>query len=72
MSSAAEVVIPESRTRLSESSVAVELTHDPLDVLAVMNEVKSPEAGAVVLFAGKSHVDNLVRDSTRLCTNFGH
>jgi hypothetical protein len=39
---------------LSDANVHVRLTHSPLDVLHVMSLVKSPEAGAVVLFAGRS------------------
>lgn len=37
---------------LSEPSIRVSLTHDPLDASAAMSRVKSPKAGAVVLFAG--------------------
>jgi hypothetical protein len=37
---------------LSEPNIHVELTHSHLDVLHIMNMVKSPEAGAIVLFAG--------------------
>ena len=39
---------------LSEPSIHVELTHSHLDVLHTMSLVKSPEAGAVVMFAGIS------------------
>ncbi|KAF2104404.1 Molybdopterin biosynthesis MoaE [Rhizodiscina lignyota] len=35
-----------------DESISVELTYDHLDVVSVMNKVKSPKAGAVVLFAG--------------------
>ncbi|KAI9819276.1 MAG: Molybdopterin synthase catalytic subunit [Pycnora praestabilis] len=38
--------------RLEEPNIHVELTHAHLDVISVMNRVKSPKAGAVVLFAG--------------------
>jgi hypothetical protein len=38
---------------LSEANIYVHLTHAPLDVLHVMSLVKSPEAGAIVLFAGR-------------------
>ena len=37
---------------LSEASRHVELSDAALDVAAVLNFVKSPKAGAVVLFAG--------------------
>jgi molybdopterin synthase catalytic subunit len=37
-----------------EGNCYVALTHDHLDVLAVMDRVRSPKAGAIVLFAGKS------------------
>ncbi|KAI9767358.1 MAG: Molybdopterin synthase catalytic subunit [Geoglossum simile] len=33
--------------------VHVELTHDPLDIQTAVNRVKSPKAGAIVLFAGQ-------------------
>jgi len=35
-----------------DENIHVELTHDHLDVNSVMNRVKSPKAGAIVLFAG--------------------
>jgi molybdopterin synthase catalytic subunit len=37
---------------LSQPNIHVELTHSHLDVLRIMSLVKSPEAGAIVLFAG--------------------
>lgn len=37
-----------------DEHVYVALTHAHLDVLSIMNKVKSPQAGAVVLFAGTS------------------
>jgi hypothetical protein len=39
---------------LSEGNCYVALTHDPLHVLDIMNRVRSPKAGAIVLFAGTS------------------
>lgn len=36
----------------SEVNCYVALTHDHLDVLTIMNRVRSPKAGAIVLFAG--------------------
>ena len=38
---------------LSEQDVYVSLTYDELDAKSMMDRVKSPKAGAVVLFAGK-------------------
>lgn len=42
----------EGEQSLELSSVYVSLTYDPLDATALMARVKSPKAGAVVLFAG--------------------
>ncbi len=39
-------------TELSEGDCYVALTYDDLDALAIMNRVRSPKAGATVLFAG--------------------
>lgn len=39
-----------------EGNISVELTYDYLDVVSIMNKVKSPKAGAVVIFAGTSHL----------------
>jgi hypothetical protein len=36
----------------SEGNCYVALTHDHLDVLKIMDLVRSPKAGAIVLFAG--------------------
>lgn len=38
-----------------EAGVSVSLTHSPLEIADVIASVKSPQAGAVVLFAGISH-----------------
>ena len=37
---------------IAEDNVYVELTDKNLDATIVMNQVKSPQAGAIVLFAG--------------------
>ncbi|KAF2397376.1 Molybdopterin biosynthesis MoaE [Trichodelitschia bisporula] len=37
---------------LKDENIYVELTHDHLDTMTAINRVKSPKAGAVVLFAG--------------------
>lgn len=42
----------EGEHSLSEHGVYVSLTYDKLDVTKAMGRVKSPKAGAVVLFAG--------------------
>jgi len=42
----------EGEQSLSEPNIYVSLTYDSLDATKAMNRVKSPEAGAVVLFAG--------------------
>lgn len=42
----------EGEQSLSSPDVYVSLTYDPLDAAAAMARVKSPKAGAVVLFAG--------------------
>jgi hypothetical protein len=52
MASPGEIEKLEHPLRRTELNVIVELTNAPLDALAVMNHVKSPEAGAIVLFAG--------------------
>ena len=45
---------PDSDQCIKEDGVSVALTHGLLDVRTVMNEVRSPKAGAIVLFAGHS------------------
>ena len=37
---------------LEEQGVRAELTYNLLDGLSIMNTVRSPQAGAIVLFAG--------------------
>lgn len=37
---------------LDDDCVHVELTEKHLDVMSVMNRVRSPKAGAIVFFAG--------------------
>lgn len=39
-------------TRFEEEGLFVALTHDTLDAVTIMNKVRSPKAGAIVLFAG--------------------
>lgn len=38
---------------IKEEGISIALTHGSLDARAVMNEVRSPKAGAIVLFAGQ-------------------
>ena len=38
---------------IREDGISVALTHGLLDARAIMNEVRSPKAGAIVLFAGQ-------------------
>ncbi|THW12062.1 Molybdopterin biosynthesis MoaE [Aureobasidium pullulans] len=39
-------------TEFEEDGVFVALTHDTLDAVSIMSKVRSPKAGAIVLFAG--------------------
>lgn len=41
-------------TEYAEEGIYVALTHAHLDPLTIMNKVRSPSAGAIVLFAGTS------------------
>jgi len=43
----------QTKLELTAEGCYVALTHDPLDVKAIMDRVRSPEAGAIVLFAGE-------------------
>jgi hypothetical protein len=38
---------------LDDEDIHVELTYDHLDITTIMAKVKSPKAGAIVLFAGR-------------------
>jgi molybdopterin synthase catalytic subunit len=42
----------EPSTELQEEECYVALAHDGLDAKAIMDRVRSPKAGAIVLFAG--------------------
>lgn len=44
----------EGEKSLAEQDLYVSLTYDELNAKSTMDRVKSPKAGAVVLFAGKS------------------
>lgn len=44
----------EGEKALDEQYVYVSLTYDELDAKTTMDRVKSPKAGAVVLFSGKA------------------
>ena len=39
---------------LQEGNCYVALTHDHLDSVSMIDRVRSPKAGAIVMFAGKS------------------
>ena len=43
---------PPAQFLREEDNIHVELTYSPLDSATTMNRVKSPQAGAIVLFAG--------------------
>jgi molybdopterin synthase catalytic subunit len=45
---------------LEEENIHVELTHDNLDVISIISKVKSPKAGAIVLFAGNPPTPNRI------------
>jgi len=42
----------DSAAEYSAKGIYVALTHDHLDPTAIMDKVRSPSAGAIVLFAG--------------------
>lgn len=44
---------------LTEPNIHVALTHEPLDIPSTLNRIKSPKAGAIVLFAGTSPLPSL-------------
>ena len=44
---------------LSEGACYVALTHELLDAKVMMDKVRSPKAGAIVLFAGNKFDTNL-------------
>jgi molybdopterin synthase catalytic subunit len=50
-----------------EEGIYVGLTYDDLDVVSIMNRVKNPKAGAVVMFAGafSASTHSSVADSGR-------
>lgn len=52
---------PQSRESL-DGKIYVELTHSHLDIPTAIARVKSPKAGAVVMFAGTTHASSHVKD----------
>ena len=48
----------EDPRQLNAEGVSVSLTHSPLDVLSTMASVRSPKAGATVVFAGTAPAPN--------------
>jgi len=55
----------EKTMSLDDDCVYVELTEKHLDVMSVMNRVRSPKAGAIVFFAGMSF-DSRIRNKANL------
>ena len=53
----------EGEQALEEQNVYVSLTYDELNAKTTMDRVKSPKAGAVVLFSGKDFHDILASSS---------
>ena len=54
-------------SEIEEDGCYIALTHDHLNVQAIMDRVRSPQVGAIVLFAGKMlmnfvflHVPNFI------------
>lgn len=41
-----------TKQSLEDEGISVSLIHDTLDVSTILTSVKSPKAGAIVLFAG--------------------
>jgi len=52
MAESAANLAPEEPVVEKDEGIYIELTHATLDALALMNFVRSPKAGAIVLFAG--------------------
>lgn len=53
--------------QLLAEGISVSLTHSPLDIPFIIASVKSPKAGAIVLFAGPHH---FIPPCTRLSSHF--
>lgn len=51
---------------ISEEHIHVELTYEPLSITGTLNRVRSPKAGALVLFAGLESLTLLVFFFSRL------
>jgi molybdopterin synthase catalytic subunit len=41
-----------SPTKIEDANIHVEITYNHLDTTSIISKVKSPKAGAIVLFAG--------------------
>lgn len=55
-----------------EGPVYVSLTHEPLDITSIINHVRSPKAGAIVLFAGTTRDNFAAKPVTSLTyTSYG-
>lgn len=55
--------VAEQSGELSEDTCYVALTELPLDAKSIMDKVRSPEAGAIVLFAGMSQIVPVKKES---------
>lgn len=61
------VMAEQSTSELSEPGIYVALTHSTLSPTAIMDRVRSPEAGAIVLFAGTTRNSFDARAVLNLC-----
>jgi molybdopterin synthase catalytic subunit len=59
----------EKAMSLEDGCIHVELTEKHLDVISVMNHVRSPKAGAIVIFAGVSSFGFRIRDQVHFAAN---
>ena len=48
-----------AQSQIEEDGIFVALTNDTLDPKAIMDKVRSPKCGAIVLFAGRLQISNL-------------
>lgn len=49
--------VPNTMQQLKEDGICVALTHEALTAEAAINAVRSPKAGAIVLFAGEHVIE---------------
>ena len=55
---------------LQEGNAYVEITHHTLDMTLVVNKVRKPQAGAIVLFAGMQHLKSISSISLNLIDHY--